>query len=94
MTIIYHRAVKGVTGLCHELVYRPYTSVLIVCGLFQGAETPGSRANANKLTINFPIDDVKALIVTHVHIDHVGRIPYLLAAGFTGPLYLNSSCTS
>lgn len=63
MTIIHHRAVKGVTGLCHELVYKPNASVLIVCGLFQGAETPGSRANANKLTIDFPIDDVKALVV-------------------------------
>jgi len=63
MTIIHHRAVKGVTCLCHELVYKPNASVLIVCGLFQGAETPGSRANANKLTIDFPIDDVKALVV-------------------------------
>ena len=31
-------------------------------------------------------DGVKALIVTHVHIDHVGRIPWLLAAGFKGPI--------
>jgi len=87
MTIIHHGAVNGVTGSCHELVYKPNASVLIDCGLFQGAETSGSGANANKLTIDFPIDSVKALIVTHVHIDHVGRIPYLLAAGFTGPIY-------
>ena len=37
--------------------------------------------------IEFDIDDVRALIVTHVHIDHVGRLPYLLAAGFRGPIY-------
>jgi len=37
--------------------------------------------------IEFPLDDVEALIVTHVHIDHVGRLPYLLAAGFRGPIY-------
>ena len=30
---------------------------------------------------------MRALLVTHVHIDHVGRIPYLLAAGFKGPIY-------
>jgi metal-dependent hydrolase (beta-lactamase superfamily II) len=28
----------------------------------------------------------KALVASHVHIDHVGRIPYLLAAGFKGPI--------
>lgn len=37
--------------------------------------------------IEFPIRQVKALVVTHAHIDHVGRIPYLLAAGFNGPIY-------
>jgi Cft2 family RNA processing exonuclease len=35
----------------------------------------------------FPVDHIKALIVTHAHIDHIGRIPYLLAAGFKGPIY-------
>jgi metallo-beta-lactamase family protein len=32
------------------------------------------------------VDDVLALIVTHVHIDHIGRLPYLLAAGYRGPI--------
>jgi hypothetical protein len=33
------------------------------------------------------VDHVRALVATHVHIDHVGRIPWLLAAGFKGPIY-------
>ena len=75
MTIIHHGAVNGVTGSCHELVYKPNASVLVDCGLFQGAETSGSGSTANKLAIDFSIDAVQALIVPYVHIDHVGRRP-------------------
>jgi len=85
--IKHHGAVNGVTGSCHELICDDNSSVLIDCGLFQGAETSGKGANFEQLEIEFPIDNIKALIVTHVHIDHVGRIPYLLAAGFKGPIY-------
>lgn len=59
--------------------------ILIDCGLFQGQEEK-QRANAGDLAIDFPITHIRALVVTHVHIDHVGRIPYLLAAGFDGPI--------
>ena len=82
--IQHHGATTGVTGSCHELNVGP-VGVLIDCGLFQGQEE-GRGANADNLAIDFPIDHIRALIVTHVHIDHVGRIPYLLAAGFDGPI--------
>ncbi|MCG7199143.1 MBL fold metallo-hydrolase [Marinobacter pelagius] len=59
--------------------------ILIDCGLFQGQDQ-GREASAVDLTIDFPIDHIRALVVTHVHIDHVGRIPYLLAAGYEGPI--------
>lgn len=87
MEILHHGAVGGVTGSCHELRVDPDNAILVDCGLFQGAETSGKGANADQLAIEFPIGHVRALIVTHVHIDHVGRIPYLLAAGFSGPIY-------
>jgi len=45
-----------------------------------------ASAGIAALAIDFPIDYIRALVVTHVHIDHVGRIPYLLAAGFNGPI--------
>jgi len=85
--ILHHGAVSGVTGSCHQLQMDAENSLLIDCGLFQGAETsPEGRAGAQQLAIDFALDGIKALVATHVHIDHVGRIPYLLAAGFKGPI--------
>lgn len=98
--IIHHGAVSGVTGSCHELRILkakkgsattpltetlPHSGILIDCGLFQGQEESRGSSAAD-LAIDFPIDHIRALVVTHVHIDHVGRIPYLLAAGFDGPI--------
>lgn len=87
LSIKHHGAVQGVTGSCHELFVDSDQSVLVDCGLFQGAETSGSGADSNSLEIDFNLSAVQALVITHVHIDHVGRLPYLLAAGFTGPIY-------
>ena len=42
--IKHHGAVNGVTGSCHELICDDHHSVLIDCGLFQGAETSGKGA--------------------------------------------------
>lgn len=86
-SIVHHGAVTGVTGSCHQLQMDDEHALLIDCGLFQGAETsPEGRANAGNLAIDFSLDGIRALVATHVHIDHVGRIPYLLAAGFKGPI--------
>ncbi|MBU1060282.1 MAG: MBL fold metallo-hydrolase [Proteobacteria bacterium] len=85
MKIIHHGAVNGVTGSCHELIIDSQNSVLVDCGLFQGTETDSRHSSGPE--IDFSLKKVKALVLTHVHIDHCGRIPYLLAAGFKGPIY-------
>lgn len=81
-SITHHGAHEGVTGSCHQLHVDQSLSLLIDCGLFQGAE---ARAKATA-AIDFSLEGVAALVVTHVHQDHVGRIPWLLAAGFEGPI--------
>lgn len=93
--ILHHGAVNGVTGSCHQLRLDSGESVLIDCGLFQGDEAGADRFNSSSAhsdelaqkQIDFSLVGIKALLVTHCHIDHVGRIPYLLAAGFDGPIY-------
>jgi len=89
--ILHHGAVNGVTGSCHELVLADQSSILIDCGLFQGDEVAKDHSDENQLAINFPVDNIRALVISHVHIDHVGRIPYLLAAGFNGPIYCSEA---
>ncbi|MFN3712850.1 MAG: MBL fold metallo-hydrolase [Alcanivoracaceae bacterium] len=85
--IHHHGAVHGTTGSCHELVVNDDSSILIDCGLFQGSDTSPYGASAANLAIDFDLRRVKALVLTHVHIDHVGRLPWLLAAGFDGPIF-------
>lgn len=84
LDIIHHGGATGVTGSCHQLILNNEHSLLIDCGLFQGEDA--ATDTFEQLKIEFDISTVKALVITHVHIDHVGRLPYLLAAGFKGPI--------
>jgi len=83
MQLIHHGAHQGVTGSCHQLLIDPQRSLLVDCGTFQGRD---AEKHTNP-EIEFPLQGILALLLTHVHIDHVGRLPYLLAAGFDRPIY-------
>lgn len=83
--LIHHGARHGVTGSCHELRLPGGAGLLIDCGLFQGQDAD------KPLEINFPINHLCGLVLTHVHIDHCGRLPYLLAAGFKQPIFCSEA---
>lgn len=83
MHVIHHGADQGVTGSCHQLIVDSNRSVLIDCGLFQGRDAKGH----NQEEIEFSLNGIEALVVTHIHLDHVGRIPFLIAAGFRKPIF-------
>jgi metallo-beta-lactamase family protein len=87
MQIIHHGGGQGVTGSCHELVIGPKNSLLIDCGLFQGSDASTTGSAFEQLQIDFNLASVQALLLTHCHLDHVGRIPYLLMAGFEKKIY-------
>ncbi|MCC6507790.1 MAG: MBL fold metallo-hydrolase [Pirellulaceae bacterium] len=83
MQVIHHGAHEGVTGSCHQLMLTDKRSLLIDCGLFQGQDAKGR----DETQIEFPIEGLQGVILTHVHLDHIGRLPYLIAAGYNGPVY-------
>ena len=83
--LLHHGGAGGVTGSCHRLQIAADRALLVDCGLFQGQDADPVDA-FEQLQVRFPVEDVLALVVTHVHIDHIGRLPYLLAAGWRGPI--------
>ncbi len=84
-TFLHHGAAGGVTGSCHRYLASAEAHLLIDCGLFQGQDVTAPDHHSQH-RIEFDLSAIQALVVTHVHIDHVGRIPYLFAAGFRGPI--------
>ena len=83
--ITHHGGADGVTGSCHRLQIATDRALLVDCGLFQGEDTIEDD-HLEQHQVDFPVADLLALVVTHVHIDHIGRLPYLLAAGYQGPI--------
>ena len=82
-TIQFLGAAETVTGSRHLLTFNG-EMVLVDCGLFQGGKELRAR-NWER----FPVEpsEIKALVVTHAHLDHIGYIPKLVADGFRGPIY-------
>lgn len=76
-------AAGTVTGSCHLLTIG-CARYLIDCGLFQG--DPELEARNREV---FPVEmrEIEAVLLTHAHLDHVGRLPLLHKRGFRGPIY-------
>lgn len=82
MQFIPHGAAREVTGTCHEIRVGS-RRFLLDCGLFQGHRAETSRKNAE---LNFQPGELDALILTHAHGDHVGRLPFLWKHGLRSPV--------
>ncbi|MFO7545990.1 MAG: MBL fold metallo-hydrolase [Trueperaceae bacterium] len=76
-------AARTVTGSCH-LLEVDGAKILVDCGLFQGGAELQAR---NRSPFPFDPSDLDAVVLTHGHLDHVGRLPLLVSAGYRGPIY-------
>ena len=83
LKLTFHGGAQEVTGACY-LLETDKIRVLVDCGLFQCPRFCEKR-NAE----DFPFDpaSIDALVVSHGHIDHIGRIPKLMRQGFRGRIY-------
>jgi metallo-beta-lactamase family protein len=88
MQLEFFGAAGEVTGSCHILSFAGRT-VLLDCGLVQGGEDPDDR---NRLPFPFDANRLDAVILSHAHIDHCGRLPLLRKRGFRGPIYTTAAC--
>jgi metallo-beta-lactamase family protein len=88
MQLEFYGGAGEVTGSCHVLTVGS-RRLLLDCGLIQGGQTPFERNCAP-----FPFDaaQVDAVVLSHAHIDHCGRLPLLRKRGFRGPIYANAAC--
>jgi len=82
LRITFHGAAKQVTGSAH-LVEIGGSRLLLDCGLFNS-----DRMDPNSPNRQFTFDPraLDAVIVSHAHNDHIGRLPCLIRAGYNGPI--------
>jgi len=78
MKLITHGAAQEVTGTCHEIQVGG-KRILLDCGLFQGSRQEASVKNAE---FAFDPKEIDAVVLSHAHADHVGRIPLLYKRGY------------
>lgn len=84
--LTFYGATEGVTGSSYILESGGRT-ILLECGLFQGRR---EEEKVNKRRFQFNVNKIDAVILSHAHLDHSGRLPKLVAEGYNGPLYMTN----
>jgi metallo-beta-lactamase family protein len=83
----FHGAAGEVTGSLYVIRTGAHT-LLLECGLIQGGREAEKR---NRDPFPLPVDDIDAVILSHAHIDHSGRVPLLARRGYAGPVHTQNA---
>lgn len=90
MQLEFIGAAQTVTGSMH-LLRTSAGAIMLDCGLFQGRR---NEAYARNRDLDVPLGEVKAVVLSHAHIDHSGALPILVKRGFRGNIYLTPATRS
>lgn len=89
MKLEFFGAAAEVTGSCH-ILHAGGRKVLLDCGLIQGSRKDEER---NRDPFPFDASKIDAVVLSHAHLDHCGRLPLLVKRGFRGPIFAqDASC--
>jgi len=83
VNVAFYGAAGEVTGSNHVITTGSNT-YMVDCGLFQGGDHASEN---NEKPFAYNVADIKAVIITHAHLDHIGRLPKLVREGYRGPIY-------
>jgi metallo-beta-lactamase family protein len=87
MQLQFFGAAGEVTGSLY-VIRTPKHTVMMECGLIQGGAASEAR---NREPFPVPVNNVDAVILSHAHIDHSGRVPLLVRRGYDGPIYAQNA---
>lgn len=87
MKIQFFGATREVTGSCFLLQVGD-SQFLVECGLIQGDY---EHENHNSDPFPFDPEAIDAVVLTHAHLDHSGRLPLLIKRGYSGPVYTHKA---
>src|SRR5215207_3679139 len=87
MELEFSGAAREVTGSCHILRANGKT-VLLDCGMFQGRRKEADEKNRR---LPLPTAEIDAVVLSHAHIDHAGRLPFLIREGYQGTIWATAA---
>ncbi len=91
MKLTFLGTAETVTGSMHLLTLDNGSKLLMECGLFQGRRAEAARRNRS---LPFEAASIGAVLLSHAHIDHSGRLPFLHKAGFRGHVWATHATRS